>query len=207
VEAARAGEAGKGFAVVAQEVRALAQRSASASKDIKALITESNTQVKTGAELVGRTGASLTEIVGAIKKVSDIVAEIAAASREQSTGLDQINTAVGSMDEMTQRNGALVEQTSAAAQAMASQGGQLAELVGHFQLRGDAAKPAMPATAPKHAAAAPAATKPPAPMHKAAPRAAIQKPATPQRAAMPAPAAVARTVAANTATGDDWQEF
>src|SRR3546814_2039931 len=134
VEAARAGEAGKGFAVVAQEVRALAQRSANASKDIKALINESNTQVKTGAGLVNRTGQSLTEIVTAIKKVSDIVAEIAAASREQATGLDQVNTAVGSMDEMTQRNGALVEQTSAAAPALAAQGRQLAELVGLLQL-------------------------------------------------------------------------
>ncbi|WP_341705562.1 methyl-accepting chemotaxis protein, partial [Ferrovibrio sp.] len=88
VEAARAGEAGKGFAVVAQEVRALAQRSANASKDIKALIAESNAQVKTGADLVGRTGSSLEDIVGAVKKVADIVAEIAAASREQATGLD-----------------------------------------------------------------------------------------------------------------------
>jgi methyl-accepting chemotaxis protein len=134
VEAARAGEAGKGFAVVAQEVRALAQRSANASKDIKALIQESNTQVKTGADLVGRTGQSLTEIVSSIKKVSDIVAEIAAASREQATGLEQINTAVGQMDEMTQRNGALVEETSASAQALADQGRQLANLVDFFKL-------------------------------------------------------------------------
>ncbi len=133
VEAARAGEAGKGFAVVAQEVRALAQRSANASKDIKALISESNSQVKAGAGLVNRAGQSLVEIVAAIKKVSDIVAEIAAASREQTTGLDQINTAVGSMDEMTQRNAALVEETTAAAQSLATQAGELANLVRFFK--------------------------------------------------------------------------
>ncbi|WP_341704524.1 methyl-accepting chemotaxis protein [Ferrovibrio sp.] len=138
VEAARAGEAGKGFAVVAQEVRALAQRSANASKDIKALITESNTQVKTGAALVNQAGQSLTEIVSGVKKVADIVAEIAAASREQATGLDQINTAVGSMDEMTQRNGALVEETSAAAQALSGQAGELARVVGFFKLSASA---------------------------------------------------------------------
>jgi len=134
VEAARAGDAGKGFAVVAQEVRALAQRSANASKDIKTLITESNAQVKAGAALVNQTGSSLTEIVASIKKVSDIVAEIAAASKEQATGLDQINTAVGSMDEMTQRNGALVEQTSASAQNLAGQASELSSLVGFFRV-------------------------------------------------------------------------
>ncbi|WP_370155116.1 methyl-accepting chemotaxis protein [Ferrovibrio sp.] len=141
VEAARAGEAGKGFAVVAQEVRALAQRSANASKDIKALITQSNGQVREGGKLVGQAGETLTEIVGAVKKVSDIVAEIAAASREQATGLEQINTAVGSMDEMTQRNGALVEETSASAQALSEQAGQLAQLVGFFRT-GNTGKPA-----------------------------------------------------------------
>ena len=133
VEAARAGEAGKGFAVVAQEVRALAQRSANASKDIKALITASNGQVREGGKLVSQAGESLTEIVSAVKKVTDIVSEIAAASREQATGLEQVNTAVGSMDEMTQRNGALVEETSASAQALSEQASQLAQLVGFFR--------------------------------------------------------------------------
>ncbi|WP_428247940.1 methyl-accepting chemotaxis protein [Ferrovibrio sp.] len=134
VEAARAGEAGKGFAVVAQEVRALAQRSASASKDIKALISESNAQVKTGAELVGRTGSALHEILSAIKKVSDIVAEISAASLEQSNGLEQVNTAVTSMDELTQRNGALIEESAASAQALADQAAKLAHLVQSYRV-------------------------------------------------------------------------
>jgi len=134
VEAARAGEAGKGFAVVAHEVRSLAQRSASASKDIKELISVSNGQVRRGASLVARAGNALGEIVASVGKVADIVAEIAAASREQATGLDEINTAVANMDEMTQRNGALVEETTAAAHALTGQADQLTDLVAYFRL-------------------------------------------------------------------------
>ena len=133
VEAARAGEAGKGFAVVAQEVRSLAQRSASASKEIKTLIQQSNAQVKAGSDLVNKAGTSLTEIVGAIKQVSGIVAEITTASVEQSNSLEQINTAIASMDETTQRNGALVEETSAASQALSTQASDLAALVQRYR--------------------------------------------------------------------------
>ena len=154
VEAARAGEAGKGFAVVAQEVRALAQRSANASKEIKTLIQTSNDQVKTGADLVNKAGLSLTEIVDDVKKVADIIGEIAAASGEQSTGLNQISTAIGNMDELTQRNGALVEESTASAQSLANQAGELATLVQRYKINGVA--PSMPQQQ-KSAAAKPAA--------------------------------------------------
>jgi methyl-accepting chemotaxis protein len=134
VEAARAGEAGKGFAVVAQEVRALAQRSANASKDIKTLIQTSTAQVQDGARQVHQAGQALADIVAAVEKVTAIVAEIATASDEQSRGLDEVNIAVGQMDEITQRNAALVEQTHASAQSLANMAQGLAELVAFFQL-------------------------------------------------------------------------
>ena len=134
VEAARAGEQGRGFAVVASEVRNLAQRSAAAAKEIKGLIKDSVEKVETGAELVDASGRTLTEIVDSVKKVTDIVAEIAAASQEQSAGIDQVNKAVMQMDEMTQQNAALVEESSAAARALEEQGQKLQELMGFFRL-------------------------------------------------------------------------
>ncbi len=135
VEAARAGDAGRGFAVVAQEVRNLAQRSAQASKEIRHLIADSSAQVQAGAELVKGTGTTLDEIVGSVRQVADIVAEIAVASREQSSGIEQVTGAVTRIDETTQQNAALVEQSSAAATSLEDQSQRLAELVGFFKLK------------------------------------------------------------------------
>ncbi|MDQ5909538.1 MAG: hypothetical protein QG599_1633 [Pseudomonadota bacterium] len=141
VEAARAGEQGRGFAVVASEVRKLAQRSADAAKEIKALITDSVTKVNDGSQLVERSGRTLQEIVGAVKKVSDIVAEIAAAAREQASGIEQVNKAILQMDQATQQNAALVEETASASQAMGDQAKELQKLMGFFKLKTQALIP------------------------------------------------------------------
>jgi methyl-accepting chemotaxis protein len=134
VEAARAGDAGKGFAVVASEVRTLAQRSAQASKEIKALIIDSGNQVKDGVKLVNEAGGSLGEIVASVKRVADIVSEIAAASAEQAAGVEQVNSAVTQMDEMTQKNAALVEESTAAARSLEEQAAELTELMAFFTI-------------------------------------------------------------------------
>jgi methyl-accepting chemotaxis protein len=134
VEAARAGEAGRGFAVVASEVRSLAQRSSQAAKDIKDLITNSSGQVQEGVELVNRAGASLTEITDSIKRVVEIVSEIASASGEQSTGIDQVNTALTQMDEVTQQNSALVEQNAAAAKSLEQQSQSMEQRASFFRV-------------------------------------------------------------------------
>jgi methyl-accepting chemotaxis protein len=135
VEAARAGEQGRGFAVVASEVRNLAGRSATAAKEIKALIHDSVKKVDEGSSLVTQSGSTLDQIVAAVKKVTDIVGEIAAASHEQSAGIDQVNRAVMQLDELTQQNAALVEQASAASQAMAEQARGLNENMSRYTVR------------------------------------------------------------------------
>ena len=134
VEAARAGEQGRGFAVVAGEVRTLAQRSASAAKEIKTLISESVNRVGTGTELVGRAGKTMTEINDAVRRVTDIMAEIAAASEEQSDGIEQVNRAVTQMDEVTQQNAALVEEAAAAAVSLEEQASRMSGVVNVFRV-------------------------------------------------------------------------
>ncbi len=139
VEAARAGEQGRGFAVVASEVRNLAQRSAAAAKEIKMLIDDSVSKVGSGTALVQRAGATMGEVVASVRRVSDVVAEISAASNEQSAGIEEVNRAIAQMDEVTQQNAALVEQAAAAAASMQEQAARLAAVVGVFQLGRDGA--------------------------------------------------------------------
>ena len=146
VEAARAGDAGKGFAVVASEVRSLAQRSAEASKEIQALITDSGTQVRNGVDLVNKTGGTLEQIVSSIKNVADIVSEIAAASSEQSQGLDEVNQAVTQMDDMTQRNAAMVQQYASSARSMQEEVARLTALMAFFDTGSEQGHAALAAT-------------------------------------------------------------
>src|SRR5262245_14762248 len=200
VEAARAGEAGRGFAVVATEVRSLAQRSSQAAKDIKDLITSSAGQVKEGVDLVNRAGASLKDIVASIKKVADIVADIANASMEQSTGIEQVNKALTQMDEVTQQNSALVEENAATAKTLETQAGAMDQRVGVFHL--DEAGASAQAARPMTAATAPAASAP-------------KRPASPKAVAAPRRAAAnggpVRQMQAALATEvqaePDWKEF
>jgi methyl-accepting chemotaxis protein len=147
VEAARAGEQGRGFAVVASEVRSLAQRSAAAAKEIKGLIESSVAQVDVGSKLVEQAGTTMSEVVASVRRVTDIVGEISAASQEQSSGIEQINQAITQMDEVTQQNAALVEEAAAAAQSLQDQAGRLSETVGIFKLSSSSLATAAPAMA------------------------------------------------------------
>ncbi|KVD04161.1 methyl-accepting chemotaxis protein [Burkholderia ubonensis] len=200
VEAARAGEEGRGFAVVAGEVRSLAQRSSAAAKEIKTLIDASVERIRSGSALVDEAGRTMTEVIGAVQRVTDIMGEIAAASEEQSGGIDQVARAVTQMDEVTQQNAALVEEAAAAAQSLDEQAARLRETVAVFQLDDGAAqrRTTVPAVA-RRVTPAPAARD----NHDApAPRAAVAPPAR-RAAPAPSPAAPAPVAAGN----DDWETF
>jgi methyl-accepting chemotaxis protein len=208
VEAARAGEEGRGFAVVANEVRALASRSAGAAKEIKDLITDSVRKVEEGSSLVTQSGRTLELIVTSVKKVSDIVAEIAAASREQSSGIEQVNKAVMQMDEMTQQNAALVEEAAAAAQAMAEQALNLNVMMDRYRVDGASASDSPQLSAASGSIDEPAATRraerrgASRPWSKPARRA---ESAVPRSVAPPASRKVA--VGATDSSDTEWQEF
>jgi methyl-accepting chemotaxis protein len=191
VEAARAGEQGRGFAVVATEVRNLASRSATAAKEIKALIQDSVRKVEEGSTLVTRSGTTLEQIVTSVKRVSDIVAEIAAASGEQSAGIEQVNRAIMQLDELTQQNAALVEEASAASLSMAEQARHLNGSMQRYKVD------------PRLMAQAAAAAKPSAEQVAAATTRDRRKPGRPWTA----PAAV--NAGAVPAGGEDtiWKEF
>jgi methyl-accepting chemotaxis protein len=149
VEAARAGEQGRGFAVVAGEVRSLAQRSATAAKEIKALINDSVARVDAGNRLAADTGATMDDVVASVRRVMDIIAEISTASVEQGAGIAQVNVAVGEMDTVTQQNAALVEEAAAAAQELHDQSQALNEVVAVFKLGdGRPARKALPGRSP-----------------------------------------------------------
>ena len=187
VEAARAGEQGRGFAVVATEVRSLAQRSAAAAKEIKALIGDSVDKVESGSKLVAQAGSTMDEVVASVRRVTDIMAEITAASQEQRVGIEQVNQAITQMDQVTQQNAALVEEAAAAADSLQEQAVALSEMVGVFRVSGLGASkkitPKKPSTSAKVMKLPPPASR---------------------RNSLPSPV-VARKATANGA--DEWEEF
>ncbi len=212
VEAARAGEQGRGFAVVASEVRSLAGRSAEAAKEIKGLINASVERVEQGTALVDRAGETMTEVVNSIRRVTDIMGEISAASSEQSAGVSQVGEAVMQMDQVTQQNAALVEQMAAAASSLKTQAQELVQVVAVFKLSQDhhAAPPIAPFRSAPHAPV----SAPPKPAAKAPAKAApaVTSSAKPKPAAKPKSlSAPVKTAAASTPPpkggDDDWETF
>src|SRR5574344_2702291 len=224
VEAARAGEQGRGFAVVAGEVRTLAQRSAQAAKEIKQLINDSVQQVHTGTSLVGSAGSTMGDIVASVQRVTDIIGEIRAATSEQTQGIGQVSEAMHQLDQMTQQNSALVEESSAAAESLREQAARLIEVVAQFRLSNQPASPAAhrPATTPAPRSPSPApqvtpkasvAAKPAAALPTGTSKAPVKRPATAAQAATsPAPqlqATALKPPAAAPAprSDDDWETF
>ncbi|BEV15311.1 methyl-accepting chemotaxis protein [Herbaspirillum sp. DW155] len=211
VEAARAGEQGRGFAVVASEVRSLAQRSAQAAKEIKALIEDSVQRVGDGSDQVARAGQTMGEVVAAVHRLTDIVSEISAASEEQRRGIEQVNLAIGEMDQVTQQNAALVEEAAAAAGSLEEQARRLKAAVATFRVEGeeDAAAPKQAAATPKVApvvARPTAAPKPvPKPAAKLPARAEAPLPPPGKPAAPAKPASAGRPSPAN--DDGDWETF
>ena len=224
VEAARAGEQGRGFAVVASEVRSLAHRSAEAAKEIKTLIQRSVESVESGSQQVTEAGSAMQDIVMGVQRVGDLIAEISAAASEQQQGISQVNQAVGNLDQMTQQNAALVEESAAAASALSDQARKLGEVVSLFKVHGgsvtpaistpSAAKPVQPAARPatvapvasvvRSAVSTPAAAKP-EPAAVTAPQ--TKAPVKPQPAPAPAPARAAAPKAAAVVDDQDWETF
>jgi methyl-accepting chemotaxis protein len=204
VEAARAGEQGRGFAVVASEVRSLAGRSAEAAKEIKSLIGASVERVEQGTVLADKAGATMTEVVTSINRVTSIMGEISSASVEQSTGVSQVGEAVGQMDQATQQNAALVEESAAAAESLKSQALLLVEAVGVFKAGGKEARLA-PARAAALAVSVTTAMRSGADRTKTGPRSVLK--AKPPAASAPVSEA-SQSASARSKTGtDDWSTF
>jgi methyl-accepting chemotaxis protein len=201
VEAARAGDAGRGFAVVAQEVRALAQRSADAAKEIKTLISTSSQQVGQGVSMVGQTGEALQAIVGKVSEIDTLVSEIAAGGAEQATGLNEVNAAVNQMDQTVQQNAAMVEQSTAASHALKGEANSLMQMIGRFQVSG--AEVARTTTTRRPMANTQVSRPPPRPA--VAPAGASSRPgANPVRAAQ---AKLAAFTGSARPAADEWEEF